>query len=61
MAVPATISLTVGGLLYSALFDRYGNYQLACAIGAGCWAVSAALMLVSGFAERRTATAALAD
>ncbi len=46
----------IGGLVFGLLFDRYGSYDVALWIGAGCFLLGATLFLGVGLAPARKET-----
>jgi MFS family permease len=47
-----TFGVAIGGFGFAALYDRFGDYHLACYIAAGCWVIGGGLLLSAGLRER---------
>lgn len=53
LGMMSTVGLAIGGFLFAQMFDRHGNYDAVCLIGAACLTCSGAILILTGISDRR--------
>jgi len=48
------LGIAAGGYGFAVLFDRFGNYQMACLIGSASFAIAAILIVIAGHLDRHS-------
>lgn len=53
LAMATTVAISIGAIGFSALYDRFGNYEAACYVGAVLLFVASGVILTAGRFEKR--------